>query len=313
MKISWGYNMHIMKIEWGFMIYYMNGCLRGIWDLGSKVRSRIQDQWSQSQQLVRRLGTQLCVWRFMVKCFCFVHLELQLFRMQSGLLFVRLSLPTEIVVNSYELPCCVLHLYISHPARRLPVLRGRPRLSVRSSRWWNSTPVGFSCFSNFQHKCNIIRTFIDFSENPGRNRTKSTSITLRNLRVWRDLIWSDFVGALVAQLAWAKAARRSARLLAWPSERPLESKYVIIFWPIKPCLQQTRRITDIHRLSILHFAGHSFCGKSPAPGGPGCTPWAHFLGGESQCSSVLSAAVVINTTLLSENRKYFQTWLCYIL
>ena len=61
--------MHIMKIEWGFMIYYMNGCLRGIWDMGSKVRSRIQDQWSQSQQLVRRLGTQLCVWRFMVKCF----------------------------------------------------------------------------------------------------------------------------------------------------------------------------------------------------------------------------------------------------
>lgn len=54
--------MHIMKIEWGYMIYYiMNGCLRGIWDLGSKVRSRIQDQWSQSQELVRRLGTAVCL------------------------------------------------------------------------------------------------------------------------------------------------------------------------------------------------------------------------------------------------------------
>ena len=307
MKISWGYNMHIMKIEWGYTMYYMNGCLRGIWDLGSKVRSRIQDQWSQSQQLVRRLGTQLCVWRFMVKWFCFVHLELQLFRMQSGLLFVRLSLPTEIVVNSYELPCCVLHLYISHPARRLPVLRGRPRLSVRSSHWWNSTPVGFSCFSNFQHKCNIIRTFIEFSENPGRNRTKSTSITLRKSPEPQSLKGSDFVSALVAQLAWAKAARRSARLLAWPSERPLESKYVIIFWPIKPCLQQTRRITDYLSFILL---GILSVGKAPPLVVLVALPWAHFLGGESQCSS---AAAVINTTLLSENRKYFQTWLCYSL
>jgi hypothetical protein len=167
---------------------------------------------------------------------------------------------------------------------------------VRSSRWWNSTPVGFSCFSNFQHKCNIIRTFIVFSENPGRNRTKSTSITLRNLRVWRDLKGSDFVGALVAQLAWAKAARRSARLLAWPSERPLESKYVIIFWPIKPCLQQTRRITDYLSFILL---GILSVGKAPPLVVLVALPWAHFLGGESQCSSV---AVVINTTLLSENR-----------
>ena len=160
----------------------------GIWAPRSDLESRISglkvnNWWG--------VWVHSCVFgRFMVKCFCFVHLELQLFRMQSGCCLSGFrcqlrSLWTR--MNSLAACCTCIFPILQEGFQYCAVGLGFRCVPAADG----TQPSWIFMFFKFSTQMQHHQNFYSVSENPGRNRTKSTSITLRNLRVWRDLKGSE--------------------------------------------------------------------------------------------------------------------------